>query len=147
MALPLAHYCKGWTSPGNARELTLVVRTEDWADQSILQLPRLRSRVICWSTPTATQSVVCWNKMGMLLVLWTQGCRISMTQGSIGMSRKNPSEDPVSMIQQRPGPHTRPVIVCNECLGGKVGIKGFVVWLTVSHCSSHDKTDFSFLLS
>lgn len=98
----------------------------------ILQLPRPKTRVMCWST------VICWGvEVGW--GLWTQGCRISMTQGNNMMSRKSPNESLALMVQQKPG-------ALNEIHGSlwwmpackSIWTKGFTMWLPVSHCSCHD---------
>lgn len=48
------------------------------------------------------------------LVLLTQSCRISKTQGSKGITGRKPREDSISMVSQKPESETRPMTHCNE---------------------------------
>lgn len=104
LAPPLAHSCKWWTSQDSTGEPTLV---EDWGDLArwaTLRHPNIQ--------PICDQL----EHVGEGSVLWTQGFRISKTQSSNGMSWKSPRKVPVSVVQQRPGALTSPVILCAECL-------------------------------
>lgn len=92
--------------------LTLVMKTRrsgNYTGQT-LQLPRLDSG-LCDDLPQHSPhlcSAGAWGG-GMggeewgVSILWTQGCRISMTQGINRIYRKSSSEGPASMVQQRPG--------------------------------------------
>jgi hypothetical protein len=87
LALPLAGCSVGWTSQGRAEELALVVWVLEswWADQLKILL-----------TPTSTSSVNCWMYEGAGPT--DLQLQISMTQGNKRLSKRSPSEDPVSIV-------------------------------------------------
>ena len=93
-SLGRAHSC-------NAGELSLVVKTGSGRAGWLTNPARSRTRIMCWPTPKFTASVICWSMQGWTVgrdgvVPVDPGLQDLNDTGSNKMSRRSPSESPVS---------------------------------------------------
>lgn len=125
----------GWAAARDHVDVQELSRTPHWLLCST-EVP-LKSRALNWPTPKSIPSIICWGTRKKGWVLPIQSCRIAMTPVNNRIPRKNPGEDPVWMVSQKPRSWTEQTTHCNEhwkwrCVNERVCCETNTLWHTMA---------------